>query len=76
MVANSRFDDVEADKKLVTHLQERSLATMMYLISLLQMSKVPFSLVDEINQGMDARAERAVHNHLVDAVCEVPDVGQ
>lgn len=49
---------------------------MMYLISLLQMSKVPFSLVDEINQGMDARAERAVHNHLVKAVCEVPDVGQ
>ena len=76
MVIKAAYDNVEADERLAPHLQERSLATMMYLISLLQMSKVPFSLVDEINQGMDARAERAVHNHLVDAVCEVPDVGQ
>ena len=49
---------------------------MLYLISLLELSKVPFSLVDEINQGMDQRAERAVHNQLVQAVCEKDDVGQ
>jgi chromosome segregation ATPase len=49
---------------------------MLYLISLLELSKVPFSLVDEINQGMDQRAERAVHNQLVHAVCERDDVGQ
>ncbi|KAK9896955.1 hypothetical protein P389DRAFT_158963 [Cystobasidium minutum MCA 4210] len=73
------FRDGEALAELSSHRQsggERSLTTMMYLISLLEMSKVPFSLVDEINQGMDPRAERAVHNHLVKAVCEAPDVGQ
>ncbi|ODO01361.1 hypothetical protein I350_06180 [Cryptococcus amylolentus CBS 6273] len=48
---------------------ERSLATVTYLMSLSEMSRTPFSLVDEINQGMDQRAERAVHNQLVDVTC-------
>ncbi|WWD18357.1 hypothetical protein CI109_102807 [Kwoniella shandongensis] len=54
---------------------ERSLATVTYLMSLSEMSRTPFSLVDEINQGMDQRAERAVHNQLVEVTCE-SDAGQ
>lgn len=39
-------------------------------MSLTAHARAPFSLVDEINQGMDARAERAVHNSLVDVTCK------
>lgn len=49
--------------------QERSLATVTYLMSLAKMSRTPFSLVDEINQGMDQRAERNVHNQMVEVTC-------
>ena len=38
-------------------------------MSLAEMARTPFSLVDEINQGMDQRVERAVHNQLVRATC-------
>lgn len=44
-------------------------------MSLMEQARSPFSLVDEINQGMDARAERLVHNQLVDVTCG-SDVGQ
>ncbi|THH29882.1 hypothetical protein EUX98_g4315 [Antrodiella citrinella] len=54
---------------------ERSLTTIMYLMSLTEEARTPFSLVDEINQGMDARAERAVHNSLVEVTCKA-DSGQ
>ncbi|KAL7409255.1 P-loop containing nucleoside triphosphate hydrolase protein [Mrakia frigida] len=54
---------------------ERSLSTIMYLMSLIELSNAPFSLVDEINQGMDTRAERAVHNRMVDVTC-APNAGQ
>lgn len=54
---------------------ERSLTTILYLMSLMEQARSPFSLVDEINQGMDARAERLVHNQLVDVTCN-SDVGQ
>ncbi|KAF9651246.1 P-loop containing nucleoside triphosphate hydrolase protein [Thelephora ganbajun] len=54
---------------------ERSLTTILYLMSLMEQARSPFSLVDEINQGMDARAERLVHNQLVDVTCS-SDVGQ
>ncbi|KAJ1022424.1 hypothetical protein NDA16_003413 [Ustilago loliicola] len=37
---------------------ERTLSTIMYIMSLLQLSRSPFTLVDEINQGMDPTAER------------------
>lgn len=73
------FRDGEDLQDLTAHRQsggERSLTTMMYLLSLLESSKVPFSLVDEINQGMDQRAERALHNHLVNVVCEKSVGGQ
>ena len=56
-------------------LQERSLTTILYLMSLTEEARAPFSLVDEINQGMDQRAERAVHNSLVEVTCQ-PDSGQ
>lgn len=55
--------------------QERSLATVTYLMSLSEMARTPFSLVDEINQGMDQKAERAVHNQLVETTCGA-DTGQ
>lgn len=48
---------------------ERSLATVTYLMSLTEMARTPFSLVDEINQGMDKRAERRVHNQMVQVTC-------
>ncbi|GAA94479.1 hypothetical protein E5Q_01131, partial [Mixia osmundae IAM 14324] len=54
---------------------ERSLSTILYLMSLTELAKAPFSLVDEINQGMDQRAERRVHNQLVAVTC-TQDAGQ
>ncbi|KAF8318121.1 P-loop containing nucleoside triphosphate hydrolase protein [Clavulina sp. PMI_390] len=54
---------------------ERSLSTILYLMSLTEYARAPFSLVDEINQGMDKRAERAVHDQLVETTCR-GDAGQ
>ncbi|KDN43917.1 P-loop containing nucleoside triphosphate hydrolase protein [Tilletiaria anomala UBC 951] len=48
---------------------ERSLSTIMYLMSLTELGSSPFSLVDEINQGMDQRAERLVHDQMVLTTC-------
>ena len=39
---------------------EKSVATMLYLVSLQPLTPCPFRLVDEINQGMDARNERMI----------------
>ncbi|EPQ30108.1 uncharacterized protein PFL1_02225 [Pseudozyma flocculosa PF-1] len=68
-----KFRD-EASLQVLTGQQqsggERSLSTIMYLMSLTELSRSPFSLVDEINQGMDQRAERSVHNHMVDVTCK------
>lgn len=67
------FRDNEPLVKLDTHRQsggERSLSTIMYLMSLTELGKSPFSLVDEINQGMDRRAERLVHDQLVETTCK------
>ena len=44
-------------------------------MSLTEYVCAPFSLVDEINQGMDSRAERAVHEALVEVTCR-KDSGQ
>lgn len=49
---------------------ERSVSTILYLLSLHSMSKAPFRVVDEINQGMDPRNERAMHERIVDISCE------
>jgi chromosome segregation ATPase len=44
-------------------------------MSLTEEARAPFSLVDEINQGMDQTAERNVHNSMVDVTCQ-PDSAQ
>ena len=67
-----KFRDTEELQLLTGQRQsggERSLSTIMYLLSLTELAHAPFSLVDEINQGMDPRAERAVHNELVEVTC-------
>jgi chromosome segregation ATPase len=43
---------------------ERSVATMLYLVSLQQLSKCPFRLVDEINQGMDPNNEKMIFDRV------------
>jgi chromosome segregation ATPase len=68
-----KFRDAEALQILNAHRQsggERSVSTMLYLIALQTLSKSPFRVVDEINQGMDPRNERLVHKLIVQAACE------
>jgi chromosome segregation ATPase len=55
--------------------QERALTTVTYLLALAELARAPFALVDEINQGMDQRAERNMHKMLVETTCK-DDVGQ
>ena len=45
---------------------ERSVATMVYMIALQELTKVPFRCVDEINQGMDDTNERNVFDLIVE----------
>ncbi|KPV76806.1 uncharacterized protein RHOBADRAFT_51796 [Rhodotorula graminis WP1] len=54
---------------------ERALTTVTYLLALAELARAPFALVDEINQGMDQRAERNMHKMLVETTCS-HDVGQ
>ncbi|KZT06482.1 P-loop containing nucleoside triphosphate hydrolase protein [Laetiporus sulphureus 93-53] len=73
-----KFRDEEKLQLLTGERQsggERSLTTILYLMSLTEEARAPFSLVDEINQGMDQRAERAIHNSLVEVTCKA-DSGQ
>ncbi|PPQ70577.1 hypothetical protein CVT24_000055 [Panaeolus cyanescens] len=68
-----KFRDSEKLQLLTAHRQsggERSLTTILYLMSLTEEARAPFSLVDEINQGMDQRAERVVHNSMVGVTCK------
>jgi chromosome segregation ATPase len=44
-------------------------STILYLMALQELSKSPFRVVDEINQGMDPRNERLVHGQLVESAC-------
>ncbi|RCI03711.1 Structural maintenance of chromosomes protein 5, partial [Rhizopus stolonifer] len=44
---------------------ERSVTTILYLMSLQDLAKSPFRVVDEINQGMDPRNERMIHEQIV-----------
>ncbi|KAG0419155.1 Structural maintenance of chromosomes protein 5, partial [Dictyocoela roeselum] len=44
---------------------ERSVSTIIFLLSLLDSIQSPFRLVDEINQGMDRFNEKKVHDLLV-----------
>ncbi|KAA1477744.1 P-loop containing nucleoside triphosphate hydrolase protein [Dentipellis sp. KUC8613] len=73
-----KFRDNEKLQLLTAQRQsggERSLTTILYLMSMTEQAHAPFSLVDEINQGMDVRAERTVHNELVKTTCK-EDSGQ
>ncbi|XP_058792958.1 structural maintenance of chromosomes protein 5 [Phymastichus coffea] len=45
---------------------ERAVTTAAYMISLQELTRVPFRCVDEINQGMDAANERRVFELIVD----------
>ncbi|KTW32059.1 DNA repair ATPase SMC5 [Pneumocystis jirovecii RU7] len=66
-----KFRDNENLQLLTAQRQsggERSVSTVFYLIAMQSLLKVPFRVVDEINQGMDPRNERLVHAKLVDTM--------
>lgn len=73
-----KFRAEEKLKVLTSYFQsggERSVSTMLYLISLQELTKCPFRLVDEINQGMDPNNERRVFELVVETVCR-PNTSQ
>lgn len=45
------------------------MSTIFYLMSLQSLARAPFRVVDEINQGMDPRNERMVHERMVEIAC-------
>ncbi|KAI8374537.1 uncharacterized protein BYT42DRAFT_576698 [Radiomyces spectabilis] len=45
---------------------ERAVSTILYLMSLQELARAPFRVVDEINQGMDPRNERMIHKQIVE----------
>lgn len=70
-----KFREHEALSVLDSHRQsggERAVSTIFYLMALQSLSASPFRVVDEINQGMDPRNERMVHEHMVNIACN-PD---
>lgn len=67
-----KFRESEGLSLLDSHRQsggERAVSTIFYLMALQSLSASPFRVVDEINQGMDPRNERMVHERLVDIAC-------
>ena len=63
-----KFRESEALTQLDAHRQsggERAVSTIFYLMSLQSLTRSPFRVVDEINQGMDPRNERLVHSRMV-----------
>eukprot|EP01112_Ceratiomyxa_fruticulosa_P017466 TRINITY_DN5447_c0_g1_i1.p1 TRINITY_DN5447_c0_g1~~TRINITY_DN5447_c0_g1_i1.p1 ORF type:complete len:1092 (-),score=307.20 TRINITY_DN5447_c0_g1_i1:64-3339(-) len=63
-----KFRDTDNLSTLTAHLQsggERSVATMLFLIALQDLTPVPFRVVDEINQGMDPHNERMIFSQVV-----------
>ncbi|XP_074631225.1 structural maintenance of chromosomes protein 5-like isoform X2 [Acropora palmata] len=54
---------------------ERSVSTMLYLMALQELTKCPFRVVDEINQGMDPNNERRVFELVVETACR-PNTSQ
>ena len=48
---------------------EKSVTTAVYMMALQELTQVPFRCVDEINQGMDEKNERAVWSQLLE-VCK------
>ncbi|KAM4065092.1 AAA domain-containing protein [Hirsutella rhossiliensis] len=67
-----KFRENEALQQLTAHRQsggERAVSTIFYLMALQSMAQSPFRVVDEINQGMDPRNERMVHERMVEIAC-------
>jgi chromosome segregation ATPase len=67
-----KFRENETLQLLDQHRQsggERSVSTIFYLMALQSLARSPFRVVDEINQGMDPRNERMVHERMVDIAC-------
>ncbi|KUF93520.1 NADH dehydrogenase 1 alpha subcomplex subunit 9 [Phytophthora nicotianae] len=48
---------------------EKSVGTIMYLMALQSLTKCPFRVVDEINQGMDVYNERKVFQRITKSAC-------
>ncbi|KAI5296150.1 Structural maintenance of chromosomes protein 5 [Ascosphaera acerosa] len=68
-----KFRESEPLSVLDAHRQsggERAVSTIFYLMALQSLSKSPFRVVDEINQGMDPRNERMVHERMVNIACD------
>jgi structural maintenance of chromosomes protein 5 len=64
-----KFRENEPLSLLDSHRQsggERAVSTIFYLMAMQSLSRAPFRVVDEINQGMDPRNERMVHGRMVD----------
>lgn len=67
-----KFRDEEDMNVLTANRQsggERSVSTILYLISIQDVTVCPFRVVDEINQGMDPINERKVFMQLVESAC-------
>lgn len=63
-----KFRDQEALAELSAAHQsggERSVATVLYMMALQELTSVPFRCVDEINQGMDSENERRVFEMIM-----------
>lgn len=74
-----KFRENEQLSALDNHRQsggERAVSTIFYLMALQTLSRAPFRVVDEINQGMDPRNERIVHERMVDIACGNTSVQQ
>ncbi|KAH8730592.1 hypothetical protein GQ44DRAFT_768351 [Phaeosphaeriaceae sp. PMI808] len=68
-----RFRESESLSVLNSHRQsggERAVSTIFYLMALQDLAQSPFRVVDEINQGMDPRNERMVHERMVNIACQ------
>ena len=67
-----RFREKATLQRLTEHVQsggEKSVSTMLYIISLQDITQCPFRLVDEINQGMDPRNERMIFRQIAKSSC-------
>ncbi|KAI9828295.1 MAG: Structural maintenance of chromosomes protein 5 [Thelocarpon impressellum] len=67
-----KFREHEPLTQLTAHRQsggERAVSTIFYLLALQSLARAPFRVVDEINQGMDPRNERVVHERMLDMAC-------
>ncbi|KAF5269830.1 hypothetical protein FQR65_LT05876 [Abscondita terminalis] len=65
-----KYRDSEPLQELNSIVQsggERAVATAAFMLSLQELTSVPFRCVDEINQGMDPNNERRIFELLVDA---------